>query len=111
MTGNSKLILAGLGALALTITPASLLLAAGKEKPQKIDYSFTPPAPQNQTWDEAQAKSSGCQTCHTDSDQKTMHETPAVVLGLRCLPYGDHRGIRAVADGDRCDALGWCRLQ
>jgi len=89
LTGNSKLFLAGLGALALTVTPASLLLAAGKEKPQKVDYSFTPPAPQNQTWDEAQVKSIGCQSCHTESDQKTMHETPAVVLGCVDCHGGD----------------------
>ncbi len=86
---NRKAIFAGLGALLLTATPASLLLAAGKEKPQKIDYSFTPPAPQNQTWDAAEAKSAGCVSCHTDSDQKTMHVTPAVVLGCTDCHGGD----------------------
>lgn len=64
-------------------------LAAGKEKAQKIDYTFTPPAPQNQTWDAANAKSTGCVSCHTDSDQKTMHETPAVVLGCVDCHGGD----------------------
>ncbi|SIO13024.1 LVIVD repeat-containing protein [Parasphingorhabdus marina DSM 22363] len=92
---QKKWLLAGLGALVLTAAPASLLMAAGKEKPQKIDYSFTPPAPQNQTWDAAEAKSSGCVSCHTDSDQKTMHETPAVVLG--CV---DCHGGDAAVTGD-----------
>ncbi|MEM8917914.1 MAG: hypothetical protein AAGE37_03560 [Pseudomonadota bacterium] len=86
---QKKWLLAGLGALLLTGAPASLLMAAAKEKPQKIDYSFTPPAPQNQTWDAANVKSAGCQTCHTDSDQKTMHETPAVVLGCVDCHGGD----------------------
>lgn len=86
---RKKAVLAALGVLALTATPATLLLAAAKEKPQKIDYSFTPPAPQNQTWDAAEAKSAGCVSCHTDSDQKTMHETPAVVLGCVDCHGGD----------------------
>lgn len=86
---QKKAIFTGLGVLILTAAPASLLLAAGKEKPQKIDYSFTPPAPQNQTWDMANDKSSGCVSCHTDSDQKTMHATPAVVLGCVDCHGGD----------------------
>lgn len=89
LSSHKKTMIAGLGAIALTVTPASLLLAAGKEKPQKVDYSFTPPAPQNQTWDAAQEKSAGCISCHTDSDQKTMHETPAVVLGCVDCHGGD----------------------
>jgi len=84
-----KPIVAALGAFALAATPATYLLAAGKEKPQKVDYTFTPPAPQNQTWDAAEAKSAGCVSCHTDSDQKTMHETPAVVLGCVDCHGGD----------------------
>ena len=89
LSNQKKAIFAGLGAIALAATPTAFLLAAGKEKPQKIDYSFTPPAPQNQTWDAATAKSSGCVSCHTDSDQKTMHETPAVVLGCVDCHGGD----------------------
>jgi len=86
---HKKAVIAAFGALALTAWSASPLLAAGKEKPQKIDYSFTPPAPQNQTWDAAETKSEGCVSCHTDSDQKTMHETPAVVLGCVDCHGGD----------------------
>ncbi len=55
--------------------------AAEGEKPAKIDYPFYPPAPAKQTQAEALQKSAGCQSCHTDSDRKTMHVTPAVVLG------------------------------
>ena len=82
----------------LFIFGSSQALASGKEKPQKIDYSFTPPAPQNQTWDAANVKSTGCVSCHTDSDQKTMHATPAVVLG--CV---DCHGGDASVTGDN----GW----
>ncbi|MEH6828654.1 hypothetical protein [Parasphingorhabdus sp.] len=83
--GIAALFLAGLFAV---LSP-TVLFAAGDEKPQKVEYRFTPPAPQNQTWDEAEAQSVGCQSCHTDSDQKTMHETPAVVLGCVDCHGGD----------------------
>ncbi len=89
LSRQKNAIIAGIGALVLTTTAGPPLLAAGKEKPQKVDYSFTPPAPQNQTWDAAETKSTGCITCHTDSDQKTMHTTPAVVLGCTDCHGGD----------------------
>jgi hypothetical protein len=41
----------------------------------------TPPAPSHQTWQQADQKSEGCISCHTESDSKTMHTSPAVVLG------------------------------
>ena len=62
---------------------------SGKETPQDITYDFTPPAPRVQTALEASAKSAGCITCHTDSDQKTMHEVSAVVLGCTDCHGGD----------------------
>lgn len=71
--------------LAMLLTGISLSIysyAAGDyEKPRDLTYAFTPPAPRVQTAAEAEAKSSGCITCHTDSDQKTMHDVPSVVLG------------------------------
>jgi hypothetical protein len=45
------------------------------------DYTTHPPAPTYQTVAQAAAKSEGCQSCHTDVDQKTMHRNTAVVLG------------------------------
>ena len=65
------------------------LLASGGEKPRNIKYAFTPPAPQNQGWAEADGKSEGCVSCHTASDQKTMHASPAVVLGCVDCHGGD----------------------
>jgi hypothetical protein len=44
-------------------------------------YAATPPAPERQTVEEAQAKSKGCVTCHTTTDRHTMHQNPGVVLG------------------------------
>lgn len=45
------------------------------------DYKFYPPAPKTQTKDQMNAKSGGCVSCHTNTDEKTMHETPAIKLG------------------------------
>ena len=44
-------------------------------------YEMAPDAPKSQTQGEADAKSSGCSTCHTKTDRHTMHANPAVVLG------------------------------
>ena len=70
--------------------------AAKKEKPQKVKYAFTPPAPRQQPGDTLaeqkaamQEKSAGCVSCHTDSDQKTMHASPAVLLGCTDCHGGD----------------------
>jgi hypothetical protein len=40
-----------------------------------------PPAPQSQTDADVQAKSVGCLSCHTATDNPTMHVTPAIKLG------------------------------
>jgi hypothetical protein len=62
---------------------ASPLTASEGEKPVARDYGLVRagPAPRTQEWEAAEEKSAGCVSCHTDSDRKTMHATPAVVLG------------------------------
>ena len=68
--------------VSLLVLLSSAAFGAGdEEKPQKVVYPFYPPAPQFQTWEQADAKSAGCITCHTDSDQKTMHASEGVILG------------------------------
>ncbi len=58
-------------------------LASEGEKPVTRDYSrvIAPPAPKNQTQDQADAKSAGCLSCHTKTDEWTMHAPKSVVLG------------------------------
>src|SRR4051812_43884152 len=75
-------------ALGLLTSP---LLASEGEKPVARDYSLVraPAAPRTQDWEKAEAKSAGCVSCHTDSDRKTMHATPAVVLGCTDCHGGD----------------------
>jgi LVIVD repeat len=70
-----------LGALALF--GWSKVMAAEGAKAVARDYStvFAPPAPENQTKEEAKLKSEGCISCHSASDAWTMHKSEAVVLG------------------------------
>ncbi len=69
--------------LPLLLLLATPLLASEGEKPVERDYSLVraEPAPRTQEWDAAEAKSAGCVSCHVETDRKTMHATPAVVLG------------------------------
>ena len=65
-------------------------MAAGGEKPQDINYVMAPLAPANQTRQQADAKSNGCVTCHTESDAYNMHSNPAVNLGCADCHGGDY---------------------
>src|SRR3954466_9957425 len=91
--------------LALAALIASPLVASEGEKPVARDYSLVtaPPAPQSQTWEQAEAKSAGCVPCHTDSEARTMHPTPAVVLGCTDCHGGNSaiRGDPALPHDDR----------
>ncbi|QLC26763.1 hypothetical protein HFP57_02295 [Parasphingopyxis algicola] len=59
--------------------------AAEGEQAVERDYAaagvLAEPAPRNQSQAEADAKSAGCISCHTASDELTMHASPAVTLG------------------------------
>jgi hypothetical protein len=101
----------------LPVLLAGPLLASEGEKPVARDYSLVraPPAPQNQTPEDAEAKSAGCVSCHTDSEARTMHPTPAVVLGCTDCHGGNpavrgdsalpHDDPRYVAARDRAHVL------
>ncbi len=64
-------------------------LASDAPHAQKIDYAVTPAAPPLQAQVDADAKSSGCRSCHSASDSATMHLNPAVVLGCTDCHGGD----------------------
>ncbi|MFL6863747.1 MAG: hypothetical protein ACJ8DZ_12195, partial [Allosphingosinicella sp.] len=91
-------------ALALAALLSSPLVASEGEQPVARDYGrvVAPPAPQSQSWEQAEAKSAGCVSCHTDSEARTMHPTPAVVLGCTDCHGGDAavRGDAALAHDD-----------
>src|SRR5689334_13471308 len=48
-----------------------------------------PPAPAQQTVVDAEAKSTGCRSCHTATERHTMHQNPGVVLGCTDCHGGD----------------------
>ena len=78
---------------------ATITIASEGEKPVMRDYArvTAPAAPKAQSWAEANAKSAGCISCHTDSDQKTMHAAPSVVLGCTDCHGGDTKVIAPAA--------------
>ncbi len=63
--------------------------ASEGEKPVKVDYRFTPPAPREQSLADVAAKSDGCYSCHTRTDEPSMHKSPAVRLGCTDCHGGD----------------------
>ena len=58
----------------------ALPLAGSVTEPER-DLSAASAAPASQTQAEARGKSLGCLSCHTATDQHTMHRNPAVTLG------------------------------
>ena len=75
---------------ALTSVGLCCAVAASEgEHPEKIDYPEYAPAPARQQAQDAERKSAGCESCHTDSDAKSMHVNPAVVLGCVDCHGGD----------------------
>ncbi len=84
--------IAGALALAAAIVPGIAPASEG-EKPVERDYSriIAQPAPKNQSQAQADAKSTGCITCHTASDEWTMHAAKSVVLGCTDCHGGDTR--------------------
>ena len=86
----------GAAVLAATLFGASKITASEGEKAVVRDYSLVraAPAPRTQEWADAETKSQGCQSCHTDSDAHTMHRSPAVVLGCVDCHGGNPRITR-----------------
>jgi len=84
-------------ALAILAIPAAMLRASEGEAPVARVYAVAPPAPQTQTAEQVQAKSSGCYSCHVQTDQPSMHETPAVMLGCTDC-HGGNAAVRGNPD-------------
>ncbi|MGQ0428868.1 MAG: hypothetical protein ACT4UQ_02920, partial [Gammaproteobacteria bacterium] len=76
------------GSLAAALALAAL---ASDEhgKPVERDWETAPVAPLLQTREQAAAKSAGCMDCHRETDEPSMHASPAVVLGCSDCHGGD----------------------
>ena len=93
--------------VAILLTAAGLLwagaaAAAEGESARSLTYDIYPPAPAQQSSMEADAKSAGCVSCHTTTDQKTMHQNPAVVLGCTDC-HGGNAGVMKPAGAAHAD--------
>ncbi len=86
--------------LAALLLPVAILYASDAEKPVERHYAPAPPAPMSQTAEQVAAKSDGCYSCHSKTDEPSMHATPAVMLGCT-----DCHGGNAAVRGD--PALGY----
>ncbi len=75
---------------------------ASEKKLTERHYVMAPAAPKAQTWAQAKGKSDGCMTCHSETDQHTMHANPGVVLGCTDCHGGDN-SIRRAEKGPEAD--------
>ncbi len=89
-------LLTALVGFAFALAPAPAY--AAKVEAVAREYVTHPAAPRHQSQAEADAKSEGCLTCHTDSDAKTMHRNPAVVLGCTDC-HGGNAGVSSPTPG------------
>ncbi len=86
-------------ALLLILPLMGVAIASEGEKPVARDYSHVrgAAAPKWQTQAQADAKSAGCVSCHTASDEATMHAPKSVVLGCTDCHGGDAKIIAPAA--------------
>ena len=64
-------------------------LGSGGPAAKDVVYPHYPAAPERQGEADAEKKSAGCMTCHSETDRKTMHVNPGVVLGCTDCHGGD----------------------
>ncbi|MEP0203710.1 MAG: hypothetical protein ABJ084_05535 [Halioglobus sp.] len=74
--------------------PVSVTLGSSGGEAVARQYVTAPNAPVSQTQEQMAAKSEGCETCHTSTDEKTMHMNPAVKLGCTDC-HGGNATVRA----------------
>lgn len=70
-----------------------------------------PPAPASQTREDAHRKSSGCVSCHTSTDQHTMHANPAVILGCTDCHGGNASVTLSKADVQQPDSARYIQAR
>jgi len=95
LRGVCMLLLALWGTTALAAEPNSGVASSGLEQPSSAAKQGRPDIQR----EENPASSRGCITCHTATDQPTMHASPAVTLGCTDCHGGD--AAVAVASGTR----------
>lgn len=104
-TGPDKLrfLPAALLASVVCLLFSATLQASSAAKPRDIDYVTSPPAPASQSSEDVARKNLGCRSCHAESDQPTMHASPAVKLACVDCHGGDPSVV--LAKGVTSDSL------
>lgn len=89
---KSALLTLGVVALMSALNPTAN--ASSMYHAVERDYVTAPNSPVSQSQAEVDEKSLGCMSCHTDTDSKSMHETPAVKLGCTDCHGGETSVLR-----------------
>ena len=97
---KNKVLLALLWGVVLCVGKASALLASEGEHAVERKYVTAPASPASQTDESVQTKSTGCLTCHTQTDATTMHLNPAVKLGCTDC-HGGNSSVRLTGGAQR----------
>ena len=84
--------------ISLVLLAATHSFAASGEKPRDITYVKTPPAPKWQPVEQINIKSQGCISCHTTTDEPSMHRNSGVPLGCTDC-HGGNSSIMKPASG------------
>ncbi|TRW14852.1 LVIVD repeat-containing protein [Glacieibacterium frigidum] len=79
-------------------------IASEGEKPVERNWVRAPDAPRSQTAEQAAGKTRGCMSCHTATDEWTMHKSGAVVLGCTDCHGGDATVVAAKGLGKKDSA-------
>jgi hypothetical protein len=94
----------------LLVLGAQLAFASSEEEsPVERKYVTAPPSPERQSAEDAARKSSGCKTCHTTTDQLSMHNNPAVTLGCADCHGGDATVAWTVGGDEKSEAYATAR--
>jgi hypothetical protein len=80
----------------LCVSVLSLLLVLQAESPAKVSAKQDVPAVRGQSQEEADRKSAGCISCHTSTDEPTMHPTKTILLGCTDC-HGGNSSVSATA--------------
>jgi hypothetical protein len=84
---NKKLIISAL--MAVVSLPVLVAYASSGDKPVERNYAVAPPAPKSQSPAEVDRKNEGCMSCHTKTDQPSMHASDGVNLACVDCHGGD----------------------
>ena len=87
----------------LGVSALSLLVVLHAESSAKLRAKQDAPPLRGQSQEEAARKSAGCVSCHTSTDEPTMHPTKTVFLGCTDC-HGGNSSIRVTGSSPPCSA-------